>query len=161
MAVVNEYKANYPIEHSYQTDTVFINASSMEKAVSMLNAQYGKEPNYIAKIRDNVLTEITNETTVNIQVKSYYINTETEEEVEIPPCVVYPTTVINAKRGNTIYFTAPTYNLDEESGFLGEWYLDKWIYGETESTDNPYIFTVPLDESVTSVLIKAIYTKQI
>lgn len=157
MAVLNEYKATYPIENSFQNESVFINATSMEKAVSMLNSQYGKEPEFITKLHDNVLTEITDETTVNIEVKSYYIDEDTQQEVEIPPCIAYPTNVINAKRGNTIYFTAPTYNLNEESGFLGEWTLDKWIYNTTESTDNPFIFTVPLDESITSILIKAIY----
>lgn len=157
MAVLNEYKATYPIENSFQNKSVFINATSMEKAVSMLNSQYGKEPEFITKLHDNVLTEITDETTVNIEVKSYYIDEDTQQEVEIPPCIAYPTNVINAKRGNTIYFTAPTYNLNEESGFLGEWTLDKWIYNTTESTDNPFIFTVPLDESITSILIKAIY----
>lgn len=160
MAIINEYKGSYPSKvNTFETDSFYVNASSMEKAVSMLTLEHGEEPTICTKIRDNVLTEITDETTVNIEVKSYYIDEDTQEEIEIPPCIVYPNIIENAKRGNTIYFTAPTYNLDEESGFLGEWNLDKWIYNTTESTDNPFIFTVPLDESITSILIKAIYTK--
>ena len=159
MAVVNQYKANYPIKNSYQTDTVFINATTMEKAVNMLNIQYGSEPTFITKIHDNVLTEITDETTVSINTYSYYIDDE-EHEVPIPECKVYPTNISNVKRGNTVYFTAPTYTFDEYSELMGTWNLVKWIYNGEEFTDNPYLFTVPLDESITDIEIKAIYTKE-
>ena len=160
MAIVNQYKATYPVENTtWQTNDVYINASSMEKAVNMLNTQYGSEPTIISKIRDNVLTEITDETTVSINATSYYIN-DNEEEVPIPLCKVYPSEITNVKRGNTIYFTAPTYTFDEEYGeLMGTWNLVKWIYNGEEFTDNPYIFTTPLDESVTDVEIKAIYSK--
>ena len=73
MAIVNEYKGRYPSEvNNFETDSFYVNATSMEKAVSMLTLEHGKEPTICTKIRDNVLTEITNETTVNIEVKSYY-----------------------------------------------------------------------------------------
>ena len=157
MAVVNQYKANYPIKNSYQTDTVFINATSMEKAVNMLNTQYGSEPTFITKIHDNVLTEITDETTVSINADSYYIDDE-EQEIPIPECKVYPTSISNVKRGNTVYFTAPNYTFYEED-VPTIWILDKWIYNGEEFTDNPYLFTVPLDESITDIEIKVIYKK--
>lgn len=165
MAIINQYRAVYPIENSFECDSYYVNASSMEKAINMLSTQYGKEPRHISLTKENVLTEITSETTVNFEIKSYYIDSETQEEIEIPSCIAYPTIVENAVRGNTIYCYSPSeYNIEEE--IEGEittvhYTFSKWINGNIESTDNPFIVAIPLDESITSMIIKAIYTRNV
>ena len=164
MAIVNEYKASFPLKNTmWQNDIVYVNATSMEKAVNMLNSQFGEEPTIITKIRDNVLTEITEETTVNFQIKSYYIDSESGDEIEIPNCVAYPNELNNATRGNTVYLSAPNYTFTESiEGYNVEinYIFNKWIYETEEYIDNPHMFIIPLDESVTNVVVKAIYTKQ-
>ena len=37
--------------------------------------------------------------------------------------------------------------------------FEKWIIDDEEFTDNPHEFVISLDESVTDVIIKAIYTR--
>ena len=56
----------------------------MEKAVNMITTEKGSEPIMISKIHDNVLTEPTEETTVAFEIKSYYIDEESGEEIEVP-----------------------------------------------------------------------------
>jgi hypothetical protein len=160
MAIVNQYKAVYPIENTkWENNFIYINATSMQKAIEMLNIQYGSEPTCISEIRKNVLTEVTLETTVSVNANSYYID-ENENEIEIPLCVVYPSELTNVQRGNTIYFTAPNYDFDETYGeYEGKWKFVKWIYNNEDITDNPYVFTTPLDESIGVVNIKVIYEK--
>lgn len=162
MAIINQYKATYPIANtSFQTNEVYVNATSMEKAVSLLNLRYENEPNIISKLRDNVLTEVTSETTVNFQIKSYYIDEDTQEEIEIPECVAYPTIISNAVRGNTVYMSAPNYQFTEivNEEITRTYTFEKWIYDNEEYTNNPQEFVIPLDESVTTVTMKAIYTR--
>ena len=51
MAIVNEYKGSYPSEvNNFETDSFYVNATSMEKAVSMLTLEHGKEPTICTKI---------------------------------------------------------------------------------------------------------------
>lgn len=74
MAIINQYKAIYPITNSrFENEDVYINTTSMEKAVNMITTEKGSEPMMISKIHDNVLTEPTEETTVAFEIKSYYI----------------------------------------------------------------------------------------
>lgn len=163
MAIINQYRAIYPVEKTYfETSETYINATSMEKAVSMLHTQYGSEPITISKIRDDVLTEITSETSVNFEIKSYYFDEDTQQEIEIPNCIAYPTSIPNAVRGNTVYLSAPNYTFNEliEDEEISITYtFEKWIYDNEEFTDNPYVFTIPLDEGITEITIKAIYIK--
>ena len=163
MAIINQYRAIYPVEKTYfETSETYINATSMEKAVSMLHTQYGLEPITISKIRDDVLTEITSETSVNFEIKSYYFDEDTQQEIEIPNCIAYPTSIPNAVRGNTVYLSAPNYTFNEliEDEEISVTYtFEKWIYNNEEFTDNPYVFTIPLDEEITEITIKAIYIK--
>lgn len=169
MAIINQYRAIYPVEKTYfETSETYVNATSMEKAVSMLNSQYGSEPIIISKIRDNVLTE-NPETYVNFEIKSYYFDEDTQQEIEIPNCIAYPTSIPNAVRGNTVYLSAPNYTFNEliedddeliEDEEISVTYtFEKWIYDNEEFTDNPYVFTIPLDEEITEITIKAIYIK--
>lgn len=159
MAIINEYKATYPIRNTtWQTENVYINATSMEKAVNMLNAQYGNEPEIISKIRDNVLTEVTSASTVTFYIKSYYIDEDTQQEIEVPSCISYPPIITDCQRGTTVYMSAPNYQISEE-GILRTYTFEKWVYGTEEWTDNPHMFTIPLDESVTEVTVKAIYER--
>lgn len=164
MAILNEYKTTYPnTSNNFETDSFYINATSMEKAVQMATLQYGSEPTICTKIRNNVLTEITSETTVDFQIKSYYID-ESSEEIEIPNCVAYPTSVPNCARGSTLYMQTPNYSFAEEiegKEVTVNYTFEKWVYGQTEYTNNPQIFTIPLDEEITSVSIKAIYTRSV
>lgn len=165
MAIVNQYKAVYPIENTkFENEDIFINATSMEKAVNMITTEKGSEPILISKIHDNVLTEATEETTVSFEIKSYYIDETSGEETEVSKCIAYPTSIPNATRGNTIYLSAPNYSFTEE--IEGEevtvnYTFKKWLYGEIEYTNNPQIFTIPLDEEISSVGIKAIYTRSV
>ena len=63
MAIINQYKAIYPIVNSrFENEDIYINATSMEKAVNMITTEKGSEPIMISKIHDNVLTEPTEET---------------------------------------------------------------------------------------------------
>lgn len=157
MAIINQYKTTYPSTvNTFECDTYFINATSMEKAVEMATLQYGKEPTICTKTQENVLTEVTSATTVNFQIKSFYIDEDTQEEIEVPNCIAYPTTIANATRGTTVYLSAPTYQFEEDD-VLRTYTFEKWIYNDTELENN--IFIIPLDESITDVIIKAIYTR--
>lgn len=159
MAILNEYRATYPISNTtWQTENVYVNATSMEKAVNMLSSQYGNEPDVISKIRDNVLTEVTDATTVLFDIKSYYIDEDTQQEVLVSSCIGYPPLITNAQRGTTVYMTAPSYQIEEE-GVLRTYTFNKWIYGTEEWTDNPHMFVIPLDESVSQVTVKVIYDR--
>ena len=162
MAIINEYKATFPIKNtSWQTNTVYINATSMEKAVNMLTLEYGEEPTDCVRIRDNVLTEVTSATTVNFQIKSYYIDEE-EQEIEVPNCIAYPTSLPTATRGNTVYLSAPNYQFvetEDEEEITRTYTFEKWVYDGNEFTDNPHEFVIPLDESITDVIVKAIYSR--
>ena len=163
MAIINQYKAVYPLENTrFENEDVYINATSMEKAVSMITTEKGSEPIMISKIHDNVLTEPTEETTVAFEIKSYYIDEESSEEIEVPNCVAYPTSVPSCTRGSTLYMQTPNYSFKEE--IEGEevtvsYIFEKWVYDEIEYTSNPQIFTIPLDEEISSVSIKAIYIR--
>lgn len=58
----------------------------------------------------------------------------------------------------------PNYSFTEE--IEGEevtvnYTFEKWLYGEIEYTNNPQIFTIPLDEEISSVNIKAIYIRNV
>ena len=155
MAIINQYKMTYPSTiNNFESDVFYINATSMEVAVKMANLQYGKEPNICTKTQDNVLTEITSSTTVNFQIKSYYIDDYTQEEIEIPQCVSYPTLIENATRGTTVYLSSPDYQFEED--VVVKYTFQKWIYNDTELESN--IFIIPLDENITNVVIKALYT---
>ena len=159
MAIINQYKATYPSTiNNFESDSFYINATSMEKAVEMAKLQYGSEPTICTRVHDNVLTEVTSATTVNFQIKSYYIDEDTQEEIEVPNCVAYPTSIPNTPRGNTVYLSAPNYQFEEDD-VLRTYTFEKWIYNNEEFTDNPHEFVIPLDESVTDVIIKAIYTR--
>ena len=136
----------------------------MEKAVNMITTENGSEPIMISKIHDNVLTEPTEETTVAFEIKSYYINEESGEEIEVPNCIAYPTSVPSCTRGSTLYMQTPNYSFKEE--IEGEevtvnYIFEKWVYDEIEYINNPQIFTIPLDEKVSSVSVKAIYVKSV
>ena len=155
MSVINQYQITYPSEkNNFESDIFQINATSMEKAVEMAKLQYGKEPVICTKIHDNVLTEITSPTTVNFQIKSYYI--ENEQEIEIPNCVAYPTNIENAIRGSTVYLSSPDYQFYEDDVLI-MYTFDKWIYNNETLSDN--VFIIPLDESITEITLKAIYEK--
>ena len=161
MAIINQYKAVYPIENTpFEHENICVNATSMEKAVNLITVEKGSEPLVVSLIHENVLTEPTAETSVTVNVISFYLNNE-QEEVLIPECLVYPSHLTDVKRGNTIYFTAPSYTFGEEytEELQGTWELDKWLYNEEEFADNPYIFTVTYDESVSEIMIKAKYIK--
>lgn len=158
MAIINQYKAIYPVENSrFENENVYINATSMEKAVNMITIEKGTEPKIISKIYENVLTEPTEETTVNFKITSYYIDFDTEEEIEIDECVAYPTELNSVVRGSTIYMQTPNYTFTEDETIF--YSFSKWIYNDIEYTNNPQIITVPLDESITEINVKAIYTK--
>lgn len=165
MAVINEYKVTYPSTvNNFESDLHYINATSMEKAVEMSKLEYGLEPTICTKVRENVLTEITSATTVDFQLKSYYIDEESGEEIEVPNCVAYPTSVPSCTRGSTLYMQTPNYSFTEE--IEGEevtvnYTFEKWVYGQTEYTNNPQIFTIPLDEEITLVNVKAIYVRNV
>lgn len=160
MAVINQYKGTYPSTvNNFESDYYFVNATSMEKAVNMLTTQYGKEPTIIAKLQDNVLTEVTSETNVNFQIKSYYIDEDTQQEIEVSKCIAYPTSIPNATRGNIVYLSAPNYTFIENEISV-TYTFEKWIINDEEFTDNPHEYVIPLDESVTDIIIKAIYTKE-
>ena len=97
-------------------------------------------------------------------VNSYYIDEESSEEIEVPNCVAYPTSVPSCTRGSTLYMQTPNYSFKEE--IEGEevtvnYTFEKWVYDEIEYINNPQIFTIPLDEKVSSVSIKAIYTRTV
>ena len=164
MAVINQYKATYPSTvNNFESDSHYINATSMEKAVEMATLQYGKEPTICTKIRENVLTEVTSSTTVNFQIKSYYIDEDTQQEIEVSKCVAYPTSIPNATRGNTVYLSSPNYTFTEminEDEITITYTFEKWVIVNEEFTDNPHEYVIPLDESVTDIIIKAIYTKE-
>ena len=165
MAIINQYKAVYPLENTrFENEDVYINATSMEKAVNMITTEKGTEPILISKIHDNVLTEPTEETTVAFEIKSYYIDSETSEEIEVPNCVAYPTSLPSCSRGSTLYMQTPNYTFTEEvegQEVTVMYTFDKWLYNETEYTNNPQIFTIPLDESIQSVTVKSIYIRTI
>lgn len=156
MAVVNQYKAIYPIENSFENEIIYINATSMEKAIEMLKTEKAIEPKLISLQHENILTEFTEETFVNFEIKSYY--NDGIDDVEIPQCTAYPTILTNCKRGDTLYMQAPNYSFIE-NGIEVTYTFDKWMYEETEYTENPQIITIPLDESVTIMTVKAIYSK--
>ena len=159
MAEINQYKVTYPITiNNFESNSYYINATSMEKAVEMSNLEHGSEPTICARVHDNVLTEVTSATTVNFQIKSYYIDEDTQEEIEVPNCVAYPTSIPTAPRGNTVYLSAPNYQFEEDD-ILRTYTFEKWVYNTDEFTDNPHEFVIPLDESVTNVVIKAIYNR--
>lgn len=169
MAIVNQYKAVYNIENTpFEHENIYINATSMEKAVAMITTEKNEEPIIMSKTQENVLTEPTEETTVHIEAKSYYIDESGDEpvEVEIPQCIVYPSLITEAKRGSTIYFVAPPYTFEVNDGtdepliITETWNLDKWIYNDIEYTDNPLPFTVTYNEAITEIIIKAIYKKE-
>lgn len=165
MAIINQYKAIYPIINSrFENETYYINATSMEKAVDLIATAIGTDPIMISKIHDNVLTEPTEETTVAFEIKSYYINEESGEEIEVPNCIAYPTSVPSCTRGSTLYMQTPNYSFKEEidgEEVTVNYTFEKWVYGEIEYTNNPQIFTIPLNEEVSSVSVKAIYTRTI
>lgn len=165
MAIINQYKAIYPIINSrFENETYYINATSMEKAVDLIATAIGTDPIMISKIHDNVLTEPTEETTVAFEIKSYYINEESGEEIEVPNCIAYPTSVPSCTRGSTLYMQTPNYSFKEEidgEEVTVNYIFEKWVYDEIEYTNNPQIFTIPLNEEITSVSIKAIYTRTI
>lgn len=165
MAIINQYKAVYPLENTrFENEDVYINATSMEKAVNMITTEKGSEPIMISKIHDNVLTEPTEETTVAFEIKSYYIDEESGEEIEVPNCVAYPTSISTCTRGSTLYMQSPNYSFTEEvegEKVTVNYTFEKWVYGEIEYTNNPQIFTIPLNEDISSVSIKAIYTRSV
>lgn len=165
MAIINQYKAIYPIANSrFENETYYINATSMEKAVDLIATAIGTDPIMISKIHDNVLTEPTEETTVAFEIKSYYIDEESGEEIEVPNCIAYPTSVPSCTRGSTLYMQTPNYSFKEEidgEEVTVNYTFEKWVYGEIEYTNNPQIFTIPLNEEVSSVSVKAIYTRTI
>ena len=165
MAIINQYKAIYPIANSrFENETYYINATSMEKAVDLIATAIGTDPIMISKIHDNVLTEPTEETTVTFEIKSYYIDEESGEEIEVPNCIAYPTSVPSCTRGSTLYMQTPNYSFKEEidgEEVTVNYTFEKWVYGEIEYTNNPQIFTIPLNEEITSVSVKAIYTRTI
>ena len=71
MAIINQYKVTYPSTvNNFESDSFYINATSMEKAVEMSTLEHGLEPTICTRIHDNVLTEVTSATTVNFQIKS-------------------------------------------------------------------------------------------
>ena len=134
----------------------------MEKAVDLIATAIGTDPIMISKIHDNVLTEPTEETTVAFEIKSYYIDKESGEEIEVPNCIAYPTSVPSCTRGSTLYMQTPNYSFTEiveEGEITVNYTFKKWIYNETEYTNNPQIFTIPLNEEVNSVSVKAIYVR--
>jgi hypothetical protein len=162
MAIINQYKAIYPIENTrFETESKYVNASSMKNAIEILTTQYG-EPKIISKTENNVLTETYIPTTVNFQIKSYFIDDDTHEEVEVSKCIAYPTLINNAIRGNTVYLSSPNYqfveNVNEEE-FTVNYTFEKWMYDEVELSND--IFTIPLDESITEVVVKAIYERTV
>ena len=165
MAILNQYKAVYPIENTrYENEDVYVNATSMEKAVNMITLEKGKEPKMISKVYNNILTESTEETTVSFEIKSYYIDEESGEEIEIPQCVAYPTFIENCKRGDTLYMSCPNYTFTEEideEEVTVNYTFDKWIYDLEEYPLNPQIFTIPLNEAISSITVKAIFTKTV
>lgn len=159
MPIINQYKVTYSSTvNNFESNSYYINATSMEKAVEMSNLEHGSEPTICARVHDNVLTEVTSATTVNFQIKSYYIDEDTQEEIEVPNCVAYPTSIPTAPRGNTVYLSAPNYQFEEDD-ILRTYTFEKWVYNTDEFTDNPHEFVIPLDESVTNVVIKAIYNR--
>lgn len=136
----------------------------MEKAVDLIATAIGTDPIMISKIHDNVLTEPTEETTVAFEIKSYYIDEESGEEIEVPNCIAYPTSVPSCTRGSTLYMQTPNYSFTEiveEGEITVNYNFKKWIYNETEYTNNPQIFTIPLNEEISSVSIKAIYVRSV
>ena len=60
MAIVNQYKAVYNIENTpFEHENIYINATSMEKAVAMITTEKNEEPIIMSKTQENVLTEPT------------------------------------------------------------------------------------------------------
>ena len=49
----------------------------------------------------------------------------------------------------------------EEEEITVNYNFKKWIYNETEYINNPQIFTIPLDEEISSLSVKAIYTRTV
>lgn len=158
MAIINQYKAIYPITNSkFENEDVYINATSMEKAVNMITTEKGSEPKIISLTNENILTEVTEETTVDFTITSYYLDDD-ENEVEVSDCIAYPTSLNDVTRGSTIYMQTPSYTLTEDDTEV-TYTFSKWVYDETEYTSNPQVITIPLDESVTTMAVKCIYTR--
>lgn len=159
MGIINQYKAIYPLKNSFESEIRYINATSMEKAVQMISTEIGFEPKIISRQIDNILTEENKTTTISFEIKSYYKSND--EEIEIPKCVAYPASLSNCIRGSTVYMQSPnTYDFIE-NGINVRYTFLKWVYENIEYTDNPQIFTLPLDETITNVIIQAIYEKTI
>ena len=58
----------------------------------------------------------------------------------------------------------PNYSFKEEidgEEVTVNYTFKKWVYGEIEYTNNPQIFTIPLNEEITSVSVKAIYVRSV
>lgn len=161
MAIVNQYKAVYPVKNTrFENEEIYINSTSMEKAVNLITTEKGTEPKIISKIHENVLTEPTSETTVDFEIKSYYIDKTTSEEIPIPNCIAYPPILSNCKRGDTVYMQAPNYSFEENENTIN-YTFEKWVYDDTEFTDNPQILTLTLDESISKITVKVIYNQEI
>ena len=159
MGVINQYKAIYPLENSFESEIKYINATSMEKAIQMISTEIGFEPKIISRQIDNILTEETKTTTISFEIKSYYKSND--GKIEISKCVAYPTSLNNCVRGSTVYMQSPnTYDFIEDNINVRYTFL-KWVYENIEYMDNPQIFTLPLDETITNVTIQAIYEKTI
>ena len=75
MAIVNQYKAVYPVKNTrFENEEIYINSTSMEKAVNMITTEKGTEPKIISKIHENVLTEPTSETTVDFDERLFKLD---------------------------------------------------------------------------------------
>lgn len=140
--IINQYRAIYKNDKN-ENVIKYVNASSMIKAIELLNTDNG-EPINILLQEKNILTEENLSTTVNLKTICVDINDE-----ELENCNVYPTELNDLNRGTTLYLTAVP---QEEYQFV------KWILpNEEESTDNPLFVTTTNDESITEINYKAIF----
>lgn len=153
MAVLNQYKGIFKINGTLETESICVNATSMGNAIKMLTLEKGKEPIYVSLNVENILTEYTEETFVDVYTKSVSIDEESGEETLLSDCKIYPVTLLETKRGNSIYFSAPNYDGEERTYSFNRWILPN---GE-ESTENPLFAIIPLDESIVDLTYKAVY----
>ena len=136
--VINAYRALTKDEK-----IVICNATSMENALKLLSVDYN-EPKSIILDKENVLTESVEYSTVDISTMCVDNDGEILTETK-----VYPTSLENVTRGNTIYFS----NVAQEG-----YEFDKWILPNgDEVTDEVLMIKVTNDESITSLEYKCVF----
>lgn len=147
MSVFNQYRAMFRDDDSGELKAIYCNASSMSRAIELMYADMEKEPVSISLSYSNILTEAKTETTVSLTTECV----DAEGTVIESGCRVYPSSLSNLTRGNTVYLSA----VADDDSVLG---FSKWTDdGGNEYTDNPLKITIPSNELVTTVSYSAVF----